>query len=219
LSHVFDIEKLNDEIINKIFYFSLFSDEHFEQQGFYYDINYIIKKITKILKNYGNDHVKRNIKLGRALGIINGQFFVGNMINIILGHYLSKSHKKSIKSTKIEGCSIDCFFGHKKLCLEYKRLFATSNVYNYIEEESKKYSKIKSQNVKNTLIIFIIVTKSLEENKIIERAIDGYRNLFDKLQSNEIIPKNIHFYISPFSKESDLNGFIKDLNLRIDNIN
>jgi len=212
LSDLF-IRKLESKSLSEIFYLSLFETAHFEQKEFYYNSDEIRNKIKKILKKNGKPSIRRS-DINR---VIDSQFFTGKITNIILSEQLSQILKKSVNPNAIiNGYEIDCRLG--SIALEIKRLYSTSNIYNYIKEEIDKYKKIKSENIKDILITFILIAKDEEEGQVLLRSVDGYRNFLDILQKKKIIPKNFHFYITTFCPNYNLDSFIRGLIEKINNL-
>lgn len=217
LDTIFEIQKLNEKDISKIFYLSLFDPDQFIQPDFYDNPQQIREKIEKVLRDFGKDYIKRDKLLE---SIIDSQFFDGKVTNLIMSDKLGQIFKTTVlpSSTVIKEKEIDVYIPSKKLSLEIKRIFSTGNLGSYLEDQIRKYKIITKNEVENILIVFIIHTKNEEQNSIIKRLVDGYRSLFDILQKRKIVPRRFHFYVIGFSENGDINDFLKGLIERINKI-
>jgi hypothetical protein len=205
---------LSRPAIKELFYLSLFDSAQFEVPGFLVDLEQHTRDIEQFIHRFGLDSAKSNTK-----SLIQSQFFTGNITNIILANELRCIIKKSIIPSKhFDNCELDCYLGSTKLYIELKRIYATGNLCDYIDEVDAKF-KVMSSNekslVKNVLFVFIIILDAPSEEKLLERLIDGYRSLFGKMQAKGILRKDFQFCIVGFSKNSDFDKFIKAVHERV----
>ncbi|RLG16603.1 hypothetical protein DRN69_00390 [Candidatus Pacearchaeota archaeon] len=205
-----DLMSLSPQLINKLFFYSLFESRHFVCDGFYYSLEEFKKEILNLFKFKGK---KKKHKEKR---IINS-FINGSITNKILASSLKEKFQRVYSNKKINSHEIDCYLENEKLAIEIKRIFETSNFWDYIEGEITKYAEIKAE-IRKVLIVFIMISKNRDETKILSKATTGYRNLLSCLTSREIIPKNFEFYITFFSLDDDFYNFLDDLKKRISSI-
>ncbi len=92
--------------------------------------------------------------------------------------YLNGKGIKSYSERKLKtGQLADVYLYDKKLALEVKRIVTSGQIYNYIEETSKKYPNTTNE-VDTVLMFFIFKKEDQYKTDHFNWAVNGYRSLF-----------------------------------------